>query len=78
MDALDQLVAQVQGFSGSEQDVVHLYSLLKQADELLHSHVPRLGFALAALNPAKHSLGYLYILYFSAPFSLHQSFFPLE
>jgi hypothetical protein len=62
MDALDALVAQVQGFSGNEQDLVHLSSLLKQADELLVTHAPRLAYALAALNPAKHSLGYLYFL----------------
>lgn len=62
MDALDQLVTQVQALSGSEQDVAHLSTVLKQADELLHTHALRLGYALAALNPAKHSLGYLYLL----------------
>lgn len=63
MDALDALVAQVQGFSGNEQDLVHLSSLLKQADELLATHAPRLTYALAALNLFKHSLGYLYFLW---------------
>lgn len=68
MDALDQLVAQVQALSGSEQDVVHLSSMLKQADDLLHAHALRLGYALTALDPAKHSLGYLYLLFVSDPF----------
>lgn len=62
MDALDQLLAQVQALSGSDQDVAHLHTMLKQADELLHSHIPRLAYALAALHPPKHSLGYLYFL----------------
>jgi COP9 signalosome complex subunit 3 len=71
MDALDQLVTQVQALSGSEQDVAHLSTVLKQADELLHTHALRLGYALAALNPAKHSLGYLYLLF--VPFPLPHS-----
>jgi hypothetical protein len=50
MDALDQLVTQVQALSGSEQDVAHLSTVLKQADELLHTHALRLGYALAALS----------------------------
>lgn len=62
MDALDQLVTQVQALSGSEQDVAHLSTSLKQADELLHTHVLRLSYGMAALHPAKHSLGYLYFL----------------
>lgn len=62
MDALDQLLAQVQALSGSDQDVAHLHTMLKQADELLHSHIPRLAYALAALHLPKHSLGYLYFL----------------
>ena len=62
MDALDQLVTQVQALSGSEQDVAHLFTVLKQADDLLHQHHARIPFALAALNPAKHSLGYLFLL----------------
>ncbi|XP_073393390.1 COP9 signalosome complex subunit 3 isoform X1 [Physcomitrium patens] len=62
MDALDQLVAQVQALSGSEQDVAHLSSLLKQADELLRTHALRLPFSLSSLHPTKHSLGYLYLL----------------
>jgi hypothetical protein len=50
MDALDQLVTQVQALSGSEQDVVHLSTVLKQADELLHTYALRLDYALAALS----------------------------
>jgi COP9 signalosome complex subunit 3 len=61
MDSLDALVAQVQGFSGND-DLLHLFSLLKQSDELLHTHAPRLQYALSSLDPAKHSLGYLYLL----------------
>jgi len=72
MDALDQLLTQVQALSGSDQDVAHLSTLLKQADELLHTHVLRLGYALAALHPAKHSLGYLYFLFASVPYLVHQ------
>ncbi|OAE24292.1 hypothetical protein AXG93_1052s1150 [Marchantia polymorpha subsp. ruderalis] len=62
MDSLDAVVTQVQALSGSADDCVHLAGLLKQSESVLAVHAPRLLYALAALDPAKHSLGYLYLL----------------
>ncbi|KAG6548598.1 hypothetical protein Mapa_010087 [Marchantia paleacea] len=62
MDSLDAVVTQVQALSGSADDCVHLAGLLKQSENVLAVHAPRLLYALAALDPAKHSLGYLYLL----------------
>ncbi|CAM6121819.1 unnamed protein product [Calypogeia fissa] len=62
MDSLDAVVAQVQALSGNPDDCAHLANLLKQSDNVFSAHAPRLPYALAALDPAKHSLGYLYLL----------------
>jgi COP9 signalosome complex subunit 3 len=62
MDSLDAVVAQVQALSGTPDDCAHLANLLKQTDNVLTVHAPRLSYALAALDPSKHSLGYLYLL----------------
>eukprot|EP01018_Ginkgo_biloba_P022632 Gb_26185 [translate_table: standard] len=62
MDSMDALLAQVQGFSGSNDDLSHLQGLLKQYEEALHAQGPRLSAVLQQLDPAKHSLGYLYVL----------------
>lgn len=63
MDSLEALVANVQGLSGSGDDILHLQGLLKQSEEVLRLQGLRLGNALHQLDPAKHSLGYLYIMY---------------
>ncbi|KAI5651120.1 hypothetical protein M9H77_37125 [Catharanthus roseus] len=62
MNSAESLVAQIQGFSGTVHDLAHLQSLLKQYDDLLHSDSTRSAALLSELDPAKHSLGYLYIL----------------
>lgn len=62
MGSLENLVTQIQGLSGSVDDITHLHVVLKQADESLHSDVAQLSSLLDQLDPAKHSLGFLYIL----------------
>lgn len=62
MDTLDSLVAQVQGLSGSRDDLAHLHTLLKQCDDPAIKDCGRLHLALSQLDPSKHSLGYLYFL----------------
>lgn len=63
MDSLDNVLAQVQGLSSSPEDLTHLLSLLKQCEESIAAKPPaRLLAALSFLDPALHSLGYLYIL----------------
>lgn len=62
MDTLDSLVAQVQGFSGSSDDLSHLLTVLKQCEEVILKQTCRLHLALTQLDPTKHSLGYLYLL----------------
>ncbi|KAK4757102.1 hypothetical protein SAY87_007229 [Trapa incisa] len=60
--ALQNLVTQIQALSGSAEDLHQLHSILKAADEPLHADPPRLSSLLDQLEPARHSLGYLYIL----------------
>ncbi|XP_052197547.1 COP9 signalosome complex subunit 3 isoform X2 [Diospyros lotus] len=74
MNSMDSLVAQIQGLSGSVEDLSHLHNLLKQSEELLQSESTRLAVLLAELDASKHSLGYLYILeaWTSAPISKEQ------
>ncbi|KAL6960454.1 COP9 signalosome complex subunit 3, partial [Sarracenia purpurea var. burkii] len=62
MNSVEFLVAQIQGLSGSAEDITHLHNLLKQSEELLQSESTRLAAFLAELDPSKHSLGYLYLL----------------
>ncbi|KAH9330357.1 hypothetical protein KI387_002465, partial [Taxus chinensis] len=65
MDPLDAMVTQVQGFSDSNADVTHLHGLLKDYDAqspLRDLPPARLSHLLSQLDPADHSLGYLYIL----------------
>ncbi|RXH69591.1 hypothetical protein DVH24_037375 [Malus domestica] len=61
MEPVQALVANIQGLSSSG-DILHLHALLKQAQELLYAESTRLLPVLDQLDPAKHSLGYLYIL----------------
>lgn len=62
MDSMDTMLAQVQGFSATNDDLTHLHGLLKQSEEALREQGPRLTSLLTQLDPAKHSLGYLYVL----------------
>ncbi|KAH9290651.1 hypothetical protein KI387_034768, partial [Taxus chinensis] len=65
MDPLDAMITQVQGFSDSNADVTHLRGLLKDYDAqspLRDLPPARLSHLLSQLDPAHHSLGYLYIL----------------
>ncbi|KAF5746942.1 putative 26S proteasome regulatory subunit S3 [Tripterygium wilfordii] len=62
MNAVEALVAQIQGLSGSVADLSHLHNLLKQADDSLLNESTRLLPFLDQLDPSKHSLGYLFIL----------------
>lgn len=60
--ALENLVTQIQALSGSAEDIPQLHSILKEADEPLHADPTLLSSFLEQLDPANHSLGYLYIL----------------
>lgn len=62
MDSMDAMLAQVQGFSDTNDDLTHLHGLLKQNEEALREQGSRLSSLLTQLDPAKHSLGYLYVL----------------
>ncbi|TQD99505.1 hypothetical protein C1H46_014841 [Malus baccata] len=61
MEAMQSLVTNIQGLSSSG-DISHLHVLLKQAQESLYAESTRLLPVLDQLDPATHSLGYLYIL----------------
>ncbi|XP_068334721.1 COP9 signalosome complex subunit 3-like [Pyrus communis] len=61
MEAIQSLVTNIQGLSSSG-DISHLHVLLKQAQESLYAESTRLLPVLDQLDPATHSLGYLYIL----------------
>ncbi|KAM1111811.1 hypothetical protein ACFX2B_044142 [Malus domestica] len=58
---MQSLVTNIQGLSSSG-DISHLHVLLKQAQESLYAESTRLLPVLDQLDPATHSLGYLYIL----------------
>lgn len=62
MDSMDAMLAQVHGFSATNDDLTHLQGLLKQNEEALREQGSRLSSLLTQLDPAKHSLGYLYVL----------------
>ncbi|KAM0940614.1 putative proteasome component (PCI) domain, winged helix DNA-binding domain superfamily [Dioscorea sansibarensis] len=62
MESVGAVVAHIQGLSGSSDEVAHLHSLLKQSEDYLTSQGPRLTLFLDQLDPAKHSLGYLFLL----------------
>lgn len=62
MESLEALVAHIQALSGSSDEVSHLHSLLKQAEDSLQSQASRLPLFLEQMDPSKHSLGYLYFL----------------
>lgn len=62
MNSAESLVMQIQGLSGTAEDLAQLYNLLKQSEDLLLSDSARSATFLNELDPSKHSLGYLYIL----------------
>lgn len=62
MDSMDAMLTQVQGFSATNDDLTHLQGLLKQNEEALREQGSRLSSLFTQLDPAKHSLGYLYVL----------------
>ncbi|KAL3723002.1 hypothetical protein ACJRO7_035225 [Eucalyptus globulus] len=62
MGSIENLVTQIQGLSGSVDDIAHLHNILKIADESLHAEPSALSSVLDQVDPAKHSLGYLYFL----------------
>lgn len=59
----ESIVAQIQGLSTSPQDIDHLHTLLKKSDDFIRSESTRFAPFLSQLDPAIHSLGYLYLLY---------------
>ncbi|KAJ8433314.1 hypothetical protein Cgig2_012882 [Carnegiea gigantea] len=75
MEAVEKVVAQIQGLSGSVADLGQLHHVLKQSDELLRSNSARLGPFLDQLDPSLHSLGFLYLLdaYTSSPIPREQA-----
>ncbi|KAJ3681153.1 hypothetical protein LUZ60_015642 [Juncus effusus] len=62
MESIETLVGHIQTLT-NPGEISHLHSLLKQADESLRSQAANLAPFLARLDPANHSLGYLYLLY---------------
>eukprot|EP00252_Welwitschia_mirabilis_P016920 TRINITY_DN37678_c0_g1_i1.p1 TRINITY_DN37678_c0_g1~~TRINITY_DN37678_c0_g1_i1.p1 ORF type:complete len:424 (-),score=79.39 TRINITY_DN37678_c0_g1_i1:301-1572(-) len=62
MEAIDTILAQIQGFSVATDDLTHLNGLLKQHEETFKEQGLRLSAVLSHLDGARHSLGYLYIL----------------
>ncbi|CAL9206354.1 unnamed protein product [Musa hybrid cultivar] len=62
MESVEAVVAHIQGLSGSQEEVAHLHSLLKQSEDALRSQAARLGAFLHQLDPSVHTLGYLFLL----------------
>ncbi|CAN1273288.1 COP9 signalosome complex subunit 3 [Linum perenne] len=75
MNTVESTLTQIQGLSSSLNDVVVLHSHLKQVDDALRGESTRLLPFLDQLDPAIHSLGYLYLLdaYTSGPVSKEQA-----
>ncbi|PKA65925.1 COP9 signalosome complex subunit 3 [Apostasia shenzhenica] len=75
MDTVEALTAHIQGLSGNFEEIAHLHPLLKLSEELLRMQASRLAPFLDLLDPAKHSLGYLYLLeaYSSGPITREQA-----
>ncbi|KAJ4834305.1 COP9 signalosome complex subunit 3 [Turnera subulata] len=62
MNSVEAVVTQIQGLSSNSGDLHALHGYLKQTEGLLHAESTRLLPLLDRLDPATHSLGYLYIL----------------
>ncbi|RZS20585.1 hypothetical protein BHM03_00053117 [Ensete ventricosum] len=56
MESVEAVVAHIQGLSGSQEEVAHLHSLLKQSEDALRSQAARLGAFLHQLDPSVHRL----------------------
>ncbi|CAI5929360.1 unnamed protein product [Closterium sp. NIES-64] len=52
--ALEKVVTQAQGLSGSASDLAHLLEVLRGAEDALAKHAPQLDTLLASLDPALH------------------------
>lgn len=59
---LHQLVQAIKDISSRSQDLVQLLQQLKLSEETLLSQRDQLLNVLSELDPARHSLGYLYLL----------------
>ncbi|CAI5503807.1 unnamed protein product [Closterium sp. Naga37s-1] len=55
-------LALAQGLSGSASDLAHLLEVLRGAEDALAKHAPQLDTLLASLDPALHSLAFLFFL----------------
>ncbi|XP_057539968.1 COP9 signalosome complex subunit 3 isoform X1 [Amaranthus tricolor] len=62
MDAVERVVAQIQGLSSSVADLNQLVHILKQSEDSLRLNSSRLPSFFSHLDPSIHSLGYLYLL----------------
>lgn len=62
MNSAESVVAQIQGLSSTAADLLQLHEVLKKSDELFRAESTRFGSFLSELDPAIHSLGYLYIM----------------
>ncbi|KAD7479585.1 hypothetical protein R6Q59_008385 [Mikania micrantha] len=62
VNSVDSLVTEIQGLSGSSQDVAHLNNILKQSEDVIRSQAATFASCLTLLDPSIHSLGYLYVL----------------
>lgn len=59
---LQQLVQAIKDISSRSQDLNQLLQQLKVSEETLKNQRPHLLNALSELDPARHSLGYLFLL----------------
>ncbi|XP_071706215.1 LOW QUALITY PROTEIN: COP9 signalosome complex subunit 3-like [Rutidosis leptorrhynchoides] len=62
INSVDSLVTEIQGLSGNTNDVNQLNNRLKQSEDIIRSQATTFASCLTRLDPALHSLGYLYIL----------------
>ncbi|KAJ0551056.1 putative proteasome component (PCI) domain, winged helix DNA-binding domain superfamily [Helianthus annuus] len=62
VNSVDSLVTEIQGLSGSSQDLAHLNNRLKQSEDVIRSQAATFATCLTRIDPSIHSLGYLYIL----------------
>lgn len=60
---LNKIVTTIQGLSGSEADLKQLKTQLTKAEDAFTKNLGNLDDALSTLDPSRHSLGWLFILY---------------
>ncbi len=66
---MNPLVMQIQALSGTNsEDMKQLKTLLSKNEEMLLKNFDKLDEALAILDPATQSLGYMYFLYLHCRF----------